>query len=119
MDGKIQNPASTVAVFAPGSAHPAAILYEAYEQFNARDPRSYETIQAIRVDLVEAVDTCIDAAGKEFDADLQRRLLRAASYGKSFIDLYNPSDFVNTSRVLRVLNALRYYEIGIPLTYDQ
>lgn len=71
------------------------------------------------IDLVEAVDTCIDAAGREFDVKWQRKLLKAAGFGKTFLDLYNPSDFVNMSKTLRVLNAVRYYEVGIPISYEQ
>lgn len=44
---------------------------------------------------------------------------KAASFGKTFLDLYNPSEFIQMSQTLRVLNAVRYYEIGLPLTYDQ
>lgn len=35
------------------------------------------------------------------------------------MDLYNPSDFINMAQTLKVLNSIRYYEIGIPLTYAQ
>lgn len=45
--------------------------------------------------------------------------VQAATFGKTFLDLYNPTDFVQMSQALRVLNAARYYEIGIPLSYDQ
>ena len=108
-----------MAIFQPGSVHAAAILFEAYELFADRDARSHELITNIRPDLVEAVDTCIDAAGKEIDVTWQRKLLKAASFGKTFLDLYNPADFVAMSQVLRVLNAVRYYEIGIAITYDE
>ena len=111
--------ASTVAVFQPGSVHPSAILYEAFEEFTARDAHAHESISSIKADLVEAVDTCIDAAGKEIDVKWQRKLLKAASFGKTFLDLYNPADFIGMSRTLRVLNAVRYYKIGIPISYDQ
>ena len=106
-------------MFQPGSVHPSAILYEAFEEFTARNPHSHELITSIKLDLVEAVDTCIDAAGREIDIAQQRNLLKAASFGKTFLDLYNPADFVSMSQTLRVLNAVRYYAIGIPLTYDQ
>ena len=46
-------------------------------------------------------------------------LRQAATFGKTFLDLYNPNDFVQMAQTLRVLNAARFYEIGIPLTYDQ
>jgi len=44
---------------------------------------------------------------------------QAAQFGRAFMDLYNPSDFVAMAQTLKVLNAIRYYEIGIPITYDQ
>lgn len=111
--------ASSVAVFSPGSVHPAAILYEAYSEFISSNSHAHESIQGIKLDLVEAVDTCIDAASKEYDINWQRKLLKTASFGKTFLDLYNPADFVAVSHTLRVLNALRNYEIGIPITYEQ
>jgi hypothetical protein len=39
--------------------------------------------------------------------------------GRSFLDLYNPTDLVSMAQSLKVLNAIRYYEVGIPLTYQQ
>eukprot|EP00976_Prorocentrum_cordatum_P082808 1184978-Prorocentrum_minimum.AAC.1 len=47
----------------------------------------------------EAVEECIEAAGHEFDISLQRSLLRAASYGRTFL------------QTLRVLNAARAVEV--------
>lgn len=44
---------------------------------------------------------------------------QAAQFGRAFLDLYNPNDFVTMAHTLKVLNAVRYYEIGIPITYDQ
>jgi hypothetical protein len=44
---------------------------------------------------------------------------QAAQFGRAFLDLYNPNDFVAMAHTLKVLNAVRYYEIGIPITYDQ
>lgn len=44
---------------------------------------------------------------------------QAAKFGRSFLDLYNPSDFVNMGQILKVLNAVRFYEVGIPITYAQ
>ena len=44
---------------------------------------------------------------------------QAANFGKSFLDLYNPTDFVNMGKTLKVLNAVRQFEVGIPLTLFQ
>jgi vacuolar protein sorting-associated protein 16 len=46
-------------------------------------------------------------------------LSQAAKFGWGFLDLYNPTDFVNMGQALKILNAVRFYQIGIPLTYSQ
>lgn len=67
---------STLAVFRPGSTHPAAILFDALDQFDRKSPKADESIRTIRPDLASAVDTCIEAAGREPDVHWQRRLLK-------------------------------------------
>lgn len=52
------------------------MLYEAMEEFDRKSPKADENIRSIRADLRSAVDTCIDAAGKEMDVYWQRRLLK-------------------------------------------
>lgn len=69
--------------------------------------------------LSDAVDTCIEAAGHEFNQYWQRALLKAATFGKAFLESYNADEFVKMCQTLRVLNSVRYYEIGIPITYAQ
>jgi hypothetical protein len=61
----------------------------------------------------------VKAAGYEFSVHLQKQLLKAASFGKSVLDIYNSDEFVDMCEILRVLNAVRFYEIGIPLSYEQ
>ncbi|SCV74365.1 BQ2448_6797 [Microbotryum intermedium] len=112
-------PQSSQDVFRPGSTSPASILYEASELFDRRSPKADEYVRSIRVELVGAVDTLIDAAGREYEPIWQKKLLKAASYGKGYLDLYNPSEFVAMTKTLRVLNAVRGFEVGIPMTYDQ
>lgn len=81
------------------------------------------------------MDECIEAAGQEWEPYWQRRLLnvsilyitatrihisfQAAKFGRGFLDLHNPTDFINMGQTLKVLNAVRFYEIGIPLTHLQ
>ncbi|KAI0701369.1 vacuolar protein sorting-associated protein 16 [Cytidiella melzeri] len=112
-------PVSSVDVFRPGSTSPAAILYDAWEQFSKSSPKAGESIRSIRPELATAVNQCIDAAGMEWNPYWQRRLLNAAKFGKAFIDLYDATDFVSLGQTLKVLNAVRFYEIGIPITYTQ
>ncbi|KAF8474481.1 vacuolar assembling/sorting protein VPS16 [Russula ochroleuca] len=112
-------PASSVSVFRPGSTSPSAILFDAWENFNNRSPKADENIRSIKLDLAAAVDEVIDAAGQEWESAWQRKLLSAANFGKSFLDLYNPTDFVNMGKTLKVLHAVRQFEVGIPLTLFQ
>lgn len=46
-------------------------------------------------------------------------LLQAASFGKSFLTDMPPQAFVSMCQSLRVLNAVRDYMVGMPLTYGQ
>lgn len=69
---------STLAVFRPGSTHPAAILFDALEQFERKSPKADESIRTIRPDLALAVDTCVEAAGREPDPTWQRKLLKVS-----------------------------------------
>jgi hypothetical protein len=103
-----------------GSTSPGAMLLAAWEWFQKKSAKADDTLRHdIKQDLGQAVDHCIEAAAHEFDPAMQRKLLKAAAYGKAFIDEYNSDFFVEICRTLRVLNGVRYFEIGMPLTYTQ
>lgn len=126
-------------MFRFGTESPASILLDAVEQLDKKSPKADDNIQLIRSNLTEAVDTCVSpahayirlgntannkqyqvkAAGHEFNVHYQKQLLKAASFGKSVLDIYNSDEFVDMCETLRVLNAVRFYEIGLPLSYDQ
>ncbi|KAI0145889.1 vacuolar protein sorting-associated protein 16 [Hypoxylon sp. NC0597] len=112
-------PDVTDEVFRYGSESPASVLLDAVEQLENQSPKADDNIQLIRSNLVEAVDTCVAAAGHEFNIHWQKQLLKAASFGKSVLDIYNSDDFVDMCETLRVINAVRYYEVGLPLSYEQ
>ncbi|KAJ2905757.1 hypothetical protein MKZ38_004434 [Zalerion maritima] len=112
-------PSSSSQVFAPGTPSPAAVLLDAIEQLEHESPKADDNIQRIRPSLVEAVDVCVSAAGQEPNVHWQKQLLKAASFGKSVLDIYNSDDFVDMCEILRVLNAVRFYKIGFPLSHDQ
>ncbi|OTB20223.1 hypothetical protein K445DRAFT_371862 [Daldinia sp. EC12] len=112
-------PDVTDEVFRLGSESPASVLLDAVEQLENQSPKADDNIQLIRPNLVEAVDTCVAAAGHEFSVHWQKQLLKAASFGKSVLDIYNSDDFVDMCETLRVINAVRYYEVGLPLSYEQ
>ena len=67
-------------VFKIGSTTPGAILYDAWDNFEQNNPRAEENIRSIRGDLAVAVDTCLEAAGQEFDLNRQETLLKVYSY---------------------------------------
>lgn len=94
-------------------------MLDAVGQLELESPKADDYIQLIRPNLTEAVDTCVNAAGRELDTNWQKRLLKAASFGKSVLDIYNSDDFVDMCTTLRVLNAVRFYKIGIPISFEQ
>ncbi|KAK4633751.1 putative vacuolar protein sorting-associated protein 16 [Fulvia fulva] len=113
------DPDTTEEVFKLGSDAPAAVLLDAIEQLENKSPKADDNIQLIRQNLDEAVDICVRAAGKEYSIHWQKQLLKAASFGKSVLELYNSDDFVDMTEALRVLNAIRFFEVGLPLSYEQ
>lgn len=72
--------ASSVSVFRPGSTSPSAILYDAWENFSRKSPKADESIRSVRPELATAVNECIDAAGREWEPNWQRRLLNVCQY---------------------------------------
>ncbi|KAI9671303.1 MAG: hypothetical protein M1831_004212 [Alyxoria varia] len=106
-------------IFKLSSTSPAAVLLDALHQMDNRSPKAHENLQLIKDRLPEAIDSCIAAAGHEYDADTQRQLLKAASFGKTSLDIYDSDAFVDMCETVRTLNAVRFYEIGLPLSFDQ
>jgi vacuolar protein sorting-associated protein 16 len=72
-------PACTAQLLRLGSIETAAMLVDASDAFHAGEPTSDETARAILQagHLAEAIQTCTEAATKEFDIWTQKRLLRA------------------------------------------
>lgn len=106
-------------IFKLGSMSPASILVDSIELLEKKSPKADENIQRIKPSLPDAVETCIQAAGHEFNQSLQKLLLRAASFGKSVLDLYSSDEFVDMCEDLRVLNAVRDYRVGLYMSYEQ
>ena len=110
---------TTKDVFRLGSTSPASVLLDAVDQLEKNSPKADENIQLIRSNLPDAVASCVEAAGQEYSTHWQKQLLKAASFGKSVLDLYSSDDFVEMCEKIRVLNAVRDYRIGLPISYDQ
>lgn len=114
-------PSSLKDIFEIGSVSPSAMLYDATEAFENQSAKADEIIRSIQdpQSLQLAIKNCIEAAGIETDTKVQCRLLKAASYGKLFLTDFDPKVFVDSCRIIRVLNSIRYYKIGIPMTFEQ
>lgn len=108
-----------VAALQIGSMDPSAVLLETYREFDKRSHRADEYLRMIWDKLGPAVSSCIRAAEHEHDPALQKLLLSAAQYGKSFVDGLDPEPFVSACRQLRVLNSLRHHRHGMALTVTQ
>jgi len=106
-------------IFKIGSVAAGACLLDASREFQRGTQKADEYIRMIKDSLAEAVEQCVEAAGHEYETAMQKELLRAASFGKCFLTDYKPESFVNMCQMLRVLNAVREYTVGLPLTYLQ
>ncbi|GAB5569366.1 vacuolar protein sorting-associated protein 16 homolog [Prionailurus iriomotensis] len=114
-------PVASEEIFKIASMAPGALLLEAQKEYEKESQKADEYLREIQElgQLTQAVQQCIEAAGHEHWPDMQKSLLRAASFGKCFLDRFPPDSFVRMCQDLRVLNAIRDYHIGIPLTYSQ
>ena len=142
--GRVPDP--IVSVFGIGSADPGALLYQALEQYDNFSASADESMRIIQADssdgggsgsLAEAVETCTDAALHEWDTQRQKTLMRAAAYGKVFLnstvaggisagDGENGDgrralkvDIREAVHTLRVLNTVRDPSVGFPISYAQ
>ncbi|XP_053493194.1 vacuolar protein sorting-associated protein 16 homolog [Ictalurus furcatus] len=114
-------PAACEEIFKIASMAPGALLLEAHKEYEKESQKADEYLREIKEQnlLGEAVRQCVEAAGNEHEAETQKTLLRAASFGKCFLSNFPPEPFVSMCRDLRVLNAVRDYTVGIPLTHTQ
>ncbi|KAM5153135.1 vacuolar protein sorting-associated protein 16 homolog [Mantella aurantiaca] len=114
-------PKATEEIFKIASMAPGALLMEAQKEYEKQSQKADDYLREIKDQnlLPVAVAKCIEAAGYEHTPDMQKSLLRAASFGKCFLESYSPSEFVTMCRDLRVLNAINDYQIGIPLSIVQ
>lgn len=106
-------------IFRIGSMEPGAMLLEASKEFHKKSHLADEYIRIIKTQLRQAVYHCAEAAGHEYVISTQKMLLKAAAFGKGFIPDMDPKFFVDMCQTLRVLNAIRDYTLGIPITFTQ
>uniref|UniRef100_A0A0N5A7L6 Vacuolar protein sorting-associated protein 16 homolog n=1 Tax=Syphacia muris TaxID=451379 RepID=A0A0N5A7L6_9BILA len=96
-----------------------ALLFSASEKFESHSSGVYDYITMIGSNMEKAVQQCLFAAAHQFDCNLQQKLLKAANLGKSLVAHYDSSQFVDTCRVMRVLNNVREPYIGIAMSFAQ
>lgn len=87
--------------------------------FKEKSHRSDDYLCQIKDKLEQSVAECIEASSYEMDTTTQKSLIRAAYFGKAFIPAHNPDEYIRITRILRVLNAIRDPQLGIPLTFRQ
>lgn len=112
-------PPAVQRVFSVGSRAPAAMLLNTYDEFmtgNASAVRMLQSLERQSGALMSAVADCVTAAGFEFDAAQQKRLLRIAAFGRTFCSICDSSSFVSMSKRLRVRNHLHFESIGMVMT---
>lgn len=136
-------PPATASLLSIGSIDTTAMLLDASDAYHAGSPTSDEATRSMLESgsLDESIETCVDSATKEFDIDVQKRLLRAATYGMHFgfkkvdsvlggpvtgsspesgvLPSKTAHNFVQAARKLRILNALRNPDVGFVLTSGQ
>lgn len=95
-------------------------LIEAYQQHLQRSQKAYDYLKNIIDKLSEAVTKCIKCATLEYDSPKCRNLLLdAANFGKTFMNEYDPTAYLNACEELRVITQIRDPKIGIGITYKQ
>uniref|UniRef100_A0A915PN14 Vacuolar protein sorting-associated protein 16 homolog n=1 Tax=Setaria digitata TaxID=48799 RepID=A0A915PN14_9BILA len=114
-----QVPDAIDGVLGVASPEPGAILYEASEKLIEGTYGVYEYLHMIEDQMEKAVQQCLIAAAHQFDTALQKKMLKAASLGKSLLRRQDASQFVDICRVMRVLNSLRNPYIGMALSFAQ
>ncbi|CAF3338150.1 unnamed protein product [Rotaria socialis] len=125
-------------IFAILSTSPGAKLFSAYMDYKYENQMAEMLLNELKSSgttngLEEAVKQCIAAASHENDPSIQKLLLKAALFGRSFlcVNLNNPRGSIrptvqvindlctNVIRDLRLINNLHHINISMPLTFKQ
>ena len=112
-------PQSYFNIFVPLSQKPGALLFSAYTAFEQKEPLQDDEIRSKKKELADAVLDCIYGAKFEEKVEICIQLMKAASYGKSFLQPNQiPNNMIQeVCKNLRVLNQLRNHHRAI--TYAQ
>ena len=110
-------------IFLPTSSAKSTDLYNAYLENESRNPSPENNIIEDKKGLEEGVTELLQATYYEMTPEAQKVLLRAAAFGKSFLNksnsTFNHDYFTEVCRNLRVLNNLRSSKACRLITYQQ
>lgn len=95
------------------------MLLYAYTLFLASSPKSSSLLQGLRPDLSLAVAGCLEAASELWEPEQQRFLLKAAIYGRAFLEGEGDAGVVERGKGLKVVNCLRDYKVGMGISWEQ
>lgn len=62
---------------------------------------------------------CLDAASELWEPDQQKYVMKAALYGRGFLEGEGDAGVVECGKGLKVMNCLRGWEVGIPISHQQ
>lgn len=111
--------APLLSLLLPGSTHPSSLLLYAYTLFLAASPKSSSLLQSLRPDLSLAVLGCLEAASELWEPEQQRFLVRAAVYGRAWLEGEGDGGVVERGRGLKVVNCLRGWEVGMGISWEE
>jgi len=106
-------------IYRIASMSPGSILLMASQAFSAKSHKADEYIRMISDTLSLAVSQCISAAGSLFQAAHQKELMKAAKFGVAFLSGSSSDSFYQQCSTLKLLNCVRHYKVGLPLTITQ
>uniref|UniRef100_A0A8B9HT94 Vacuolar protein sorting-associated protein 16 homolog n=1 Tax=Astyanax mexicanus TaxID=7994 RepID=A0A8B9HT94_ASTMX len=111
-------PASCEEIFKIASMAPGALLLEAHKEYEVNVAYGINMLPQNYMDKsIGTAAHCLHPHHTEMSDRHQH--ISAASFGKCFLSNFPPELFVIMCRDLRVLNAVRDYTVGIPLTHTQ
>lgn len=115
-------PKCSIDLLLVGSSHPSSILLDCVDKLLHQSSKADTNIAYLKGEksLEIAIRGCLDAALDEFSAVWQKKILKAVSFGKLYVDDYfNADEYLKTLNFIKVLNQLRVPEIGLFLTHSE
>ena len=109
--------AYTADIYCMGSTEAGSMLLDAWRLLSTHTARAIDYLKDF--DLIKGINDCICAAQDEFDTQLQKELLNAATFGKSMLT-YNEFDsdvFVRACDNIKLMKIL--WNLGFYLTHQE